>query len=68
MKNKVFLTLADGSVWAGRGRLAAPTEGEVVFTTAGCGYPQTLSDPSYCGQMVVFIPSRRDIRSRHREA
>lgn len=54
MKNKVFLTLADGSVWAGRGRLAAPTEGEVVFTTAGCGYPQTLSDPSYCGQMVVF--------------
>ena len=54
MKNKVFLTLADGSVWSGRGELCTPTEGEVVFTTAGCGYPQTLSDPSYCGQIVVF--------------
>ncbi len=54
MNSKVFLTLADGSVWSGKGLLKAPTEGEVVFTTAGCGYPQTLSDPSYCGQIVVF--------------
>ena len=54
MKNKVFLTLADGSVWTGKGELRTPAEGEVVFTTAGCGYPQTLSDPSYCGQIVVF--------------
>lgn len=54
MKNKVYLTLSDGSVWPGRGRIEAPTEGEVVFTTASCGYPQTLTDPSYNGQIVVF--------------
>ena len=29
-------------------------EGEVVFTTASCGYPQTLTDPSYNGQIIVF--------------
>ncbi len=54
MKSHVYLTLSDGSVWPGRGELANPVEGEVVFTTAACGYPQTLTDPSYCGQIVVF--------------
>lgn len=54
MKNHVFLTLADGSIWSGIGENITPTEGEVVFTTASCGYPQTLTDPSYCGQIVVF--------------
>jgi len=48
------LTLSDGSFWSGNGALAKPVEGEVVFTTAACGYPQTLTDPSYCGQIVVF--------------
>lgn len=54
MKEQVFLTLSDGTVFAGRGNLNVPTEGEVVFTTASCGYPQTLTDPSFCGQIVVF--------------
>lgn len=54
MKSRVFLTLADGSIWSGIGENITPTEGEVVFTTAFCGYPQTLTDPSYCGQIVVF--------------
>lgn len=54
MRNRIFLTLADGSVWQGYGELDAPVEGEVVFTTAMNGYPQTLTDPSYCGQIVVF--------------
>ncbi|MDO5562227.1 MAG: carbamoyl phosphate synthase small subunit [Synergistaceae bacterium] len=54
MKDRVFLTLSDGTVFAGRGDISAPTEGEVVFTTASCGYPQTLTDPSFCGQIVVF--------------
>lgn len=53
-KNKVLLTLSDGSVWPGIGNLAEPVEGEVVFTTASCGYPQTLTDPSYNGQIVIF--------------
>lgn len=54
MDDHVYLTLSDGSVWRGRGRLDGPVEGEVVFTTASCGYPQTLTDPSYNGQIVVF--------------
>ena len=54
MKSRVFLTLADGTVWKGVGVLKEAVEGEVVFTTASCGYPQTLTDPSYCGQIVVF--------------
>ena len=54
MKNRVYLTLSDGSVWPGRGHIEAPVEGEVVFTTASCGYPQTLTDPSYNGQIVIF--------------
>ncbi|WP_243289944.1 carbamoyl phosphate synthase small subunit [Bacillus sp. FJAT-47783] len=28
--------------------------GEVVFTTGMTGYQETLSDPSYCGQIVTF--------------
>lgn len=54
MKNQVFLTLADGTVWKGYGELDQPVEGEVVFTTSAGGYPQVLTDPSYCGQIVVF--------------
>lgn len=54
MQNKIYLTLSDGSVWSGNGQLESPVEGEVVFTTASCGYPQTLTDPSYNGQIVVF--------------
>jgi carbamoyl-phosphate synthase small subunit len=54
MKSQVFLTLSDGSVWPGFGKISSPVEGEVVFTTASCGYPQTFTDPSYCGQMLVF--------------
>ncbi len=54
MGDFVYLTLSDGSVWRGRGRLDGPVEGEVVFTTASCGYPQTLTDPSYNGQIIVF--------------
>lgn len=54
MKSRIFLTLADGSTWQGWGELEKPIEGEVVFTTAMNGYPQTFTDPSYCGQIVVF--------------
>lgn len=30
------------------------TEGEVVFTTGMTGYPESLTDPSYSGQILVF--------------
>ena len=30
------------------------TSGEVVFTTGMTGYPQSLTDPSFAGQILVF--------------
>jgi carbamoyl-phosphate synthase small subunit len=30
------------------------TEGEVVFTTGMTGYPESMTDPSYQGQILVF--------------
>lgn len=30
------------------------TDGEVVFTTGMTGYPESLTDPSYSGQILVF--------------
>lgn len=49
------LVLEDGSVYKGYG-FGANTEiaGEVVFNTAMTGYQETLSDPSYNGQIVTF--------------
>ncbi len=32
----------------------APVSGEVVFNTAMTGYPESLTDPSYAGQMLVL--------------
>ncbi len=51
---RVYLTLADGTVLAGWG-FGAPAEavGELVFTTGMGGYTETLTDPSYYGQIVV---------------
>jgi carbamoyl-phosphate synthase small subunit len=52
---KYWLTLSDGTFWSGLSRSATGgLEGEVVFTTANGGYPQSLSDPSYKGQILVF--------------
>ena len=30
------------------------TTGEIVFNTSMTGYQEILSDPSYCGQMIVM--------------
>lgn len=47
------LVLEDGSVWTGRGFGAAGrVSGEVVFNTGMVGYPESLSDPSYHGQVL----------------
>lgn len=50
-----YLVLADGSVFRGYA-FGADVEavGEVVFTTANVGYPESLTDPSYKGQILVF--------------
>ncbi len=51
------LVLADGSVFWGRG-FGAPTNacpvGEVCFNTGLTGYQETLTDPSYAGQIITF--------------
>jgi carbamoyl-phosphate synthase small subunit len=48
------LVLEDGAVFEGW-TFGAPksVEGEVVFTTGMAGYPQSLTDPSYFGQILV---------------
>ena len=51
---KAYLVLSDGTVMEGK-RFGADTAciGELVFTTGMCGYIETLSDPSYGGQIVM---------------
>lgn len=49
------LVLADGTVFHGQSFGAATeAEGEVVFNTGMVGYPESLTDPSYRGQILVF--------------
>ena len=51
---KAYLVLADGSVYEGTGFGAeASSTGELVFTTGMVGYIETLTDPSYAGQIVM---------------
>ena len=53
-KKEIYLVLADGTVYTGKSFGAvAETMGEVVFTTGMTGYLETLTDPSYYGQIVV---------------
>jgi len=55
IKREVKLVLEDGIVFTGTGfGHDVPVSGEVVFTTGMVGYPETLTDPSYRGQIVVF--------------
>ncbi|MBR7039006.1 MAG: carbamoyl phosphate synthase small subunit [Oscillospiraceae bacterium] len=49
-----WLVLADGQVFRGRSFGTTGTViGEVVFTTGMTGYQETLTDPSYYGQIVT---------------
>lgn len=51
---KAYLVLADGSIYEGTGfGAAAEATGELVFTTGMVGYIETLTDPSYAGQIVL---------------
>ena len=48
------LILEDGTEFTGRSfGYVANTVGEVVFNTAMTGYPESLTDPSYAGQILV---------------
>jgi len=53
--SSVELRLEDGTRLSGRGFGAArPVGGEVVFSTAMTGYVESLTDPSYRGQILVL--------------
>jgi carbamoyl-phosphate synthase small subunit len=53
-RREASLVLEDGSKYSGYS-FGAPVSGagEVVFTTGMTGYPQSLSDPSFRGQILV---------------
>lgn len=54
MKN-VTLVLENGTKFHGKSfGFEAPVAGEVVFNTAMVGYNESLTDPSYAGQMMVL--------------
>ncbi|MFA6885258.1 MAG: glutamine-hydrolyzing carbamoyl-phosphate synthase small subunit, partial [Paludibacteraceae bacterium] len=48
------LVLEDGTVFKGKSfGYEKPVAGEVVFSTAMVGYPESLTDPSYSGQILT---------------
>ena len=54
MSKPAYLILENGAVFRGKSFGAENNvTGEIVFTTAMTGYIETLTDPSYYGQMVV---------------
>lgn len=70
-RRKAALVLEDGTVFKGFS-FGAPrrVSGEVVFNTAMYGYNEALTDPSYCGQILVYtyplignygVPPPRDV-------
>ncbi|MED9970409.1 MAG: carbamoyl phosphate synthase small subunit [Ruminococcus sp.] len=54
MSRVAYLVLENGTVFEGKAFGAEKeTTGELVFTTAMTGYLETLTDPSYYGQVVI---------------
>ncbi len=50
----IKLVLADGTTFEGKSfGYEKSVAGEVVFNTAMTGYPESLTDPSYAGQILV---------------
>lgn len=55
MDRKVTLRLEDGTEFHGTSfGYEKPVAGEVVFNTAMMGYPESLTDPSYAGQLMTL--------------
>jgi carbamoyl-phosphate synthase small subunit len=52
---KALLVLADGKIYEGEHfGSVGEVEAEIVFNTSMSGYQEIITDPSYCGQMVVM--------------
>lgn len=56
IKKPAVLTLSDGTTWSGvmPEWQAEEWRGEVVFSTGMTGYVESLTDPSFAGQILVF--------------
>ena len=55
MKKNVTLVLSDGTQFHGKSfGYEAPVAGEVVFNTSMMGYPESLTDASYAGQLLTL--------------
>src|SRR3989338_6348797 len=56
MLSSGYLILSDGSVFSGQVPYQQNNllKGEVVFNTGMTGYVESLTDPSYAGQILVF--------------
>ncbi len=55
MTKQIKLVLEDGAVFTGKSfGYEGSVAGEVVFNTAMVGYPESLTDPSYRGQILVM--------------
>lgn len=53
--NTAVLALEDGSLFLGKSFGAETTSiAEVVFTTGMVGYPESMTDPSFAGQLLCF--------------
>ncbi|KAI6846377.1 Carbamoyl-phosphate synthase arginine-specific small, partial [Hortaea werneckii] len=52
---RATFTIRDGPIFHGKSFGAkANVSGEAVFTTSLVGYPESMTDPSYRGQILVF--------------
>jgi len=52
---KAYLALSDGKVFEGNHFGAeGEVDAEIVFNTSMSGYQEVITDPSYCGQMVMM--------------
>ena len=63
--SKVYLILENGRVFEGESFGAeGETIGELVFTTGVVGYVETLTDPSYAGQIIMHtFPERPRLKN-----
>ena len=71
LANPIRLVLEDGTTFYGQSfGYRQTTAGEVVFNTAMSGYPESLTDPSYRGQILVLtypLIGNYGVPPQHRE-
>ena len=55
MTSTAYVLLQDGTRWDGEACAApGPAVGEIVFTTGMSGYQESMTDPSFAGQLITF--------------